>query len=620
MMKTLRISPDLALPLSAVTATTVVYGGKGMGKTNFGAVLVEELARAELRWSVIDPMGVWWGMRHSADGKGSGVECLILGGAHGDIPIEPTGGAVIADLVADEKVSVILDISRKANGEMWAVAERIRFMNDYGKQLFRRQGSLIEGKRREPLCQIVDEAARYIPQQIRAGNEDVAHCANTWSTIVEEGRNVGLGVVLLTQRSARLNKDVAELADLMLAFRTVGPNSIAAVIDWLGAHIPKERTHEMIREVRSLPVGSCLAVSPGWLEIEKVIAVRMRTTFDSSATPKPGDKAARVKGPGAKPDLAVYAARMKETIERASLDDPRALRRRIAELEGALSKAATKPAVPTARPLADPAMMRENEDLRRRLDDLRMRNEEISLVVADLVKAGGELNAKLGTMRERVAQVGAAARPKRAPIVLPGPKLLPEKKGANEAGNPWPAALAAAGEKKRAQVAMAAQAEGGKPLSGTALKIAQIVAGYGVQGKTLSRKVLAVMCGATYGGSFANRLSEARMAGAITTDRGAEVEATSEGVARYAGQFVAPETTAEVIGLWRSKLGKVALQIVETLAALGGEPIARAQLAQELGQSYGGSFANRLSEVRTAGLLVDAGSGMVAANKAALFL
>lgn len=40
-MKTLRISEELCIPAeSAVTATLVAYGGKGMGKTNFGSVWV----------------------------------------------------------------------------------------------------------------------------------------------------------------------------------------------------------------------------------------------------------------------------------------------------------------------------------------------------------------------------------------------------------------------------------------------------------------------------------------------------------------------------------------------------------------------------------------------------
>src|SRR4051794_22448808 len=100
-MTKLRISAELALPEDMVTSTSVVYGGKGMGKTNLGSVIVEEMTKARLRWCVLDPMGVWWGLRHSKDGKGPGIECVILGGAKGDIPIEPTGGAIVADLVID---------------------------------------------------------------------------------------------------------------------------------------------------------------------------------------------------------------------------------------------------------------------------------------------------------------------------------------------------------------------------------------------------------------------------------------------------------------------------------------------------------------------------------------
>ena len=56
-MTKLRISDDLLLPKDVVTSTLVVYGGKGMGKTNFGSVLAEELTRAGLRWATIDPLG-----------------------------------------------------------------------------------------------------------------------------------------------------------------------------------------------------------------------------------------------------------------------------------------------------------------------------------------------------------------------------------------------------------------------------------------------------------------------------------------------------------------------------------------------------------------------------------
>lgn len=326
-MTKLRISTTLTLPADAVTSTIVIYGGKGMGKTNLAGVLVEEFASAGQRFAVIDPMGVWWGLRHSIDGKGNGIKVLILGGTHGHLPIAPDAGALVADLVVDDDASVIIDISRRPDGSMWAIAERISFVRDYAKRIYQRQG-----EKRRPINQVIDEAARFAPQIVRQGELEVAACMGAIAVLVEEGRNVGIGVTLVTQRSARLNKDVAELADCMIAFRIVGPNSMRAVLDWLGKHVEKSRLKEMSERLRSLPRGSALVVSPGWLEFEGIAAMRKRTTFDSSATPETG-KELRVSGTGAKIDVEKYRERFAQLIEQQKANDPKTLKARIAELE-----------------------------------------------------------------------------------------------------------------------------------------------------------------------------------------------------------------------------------------------------------------------------------------------
>lgn len=315
----LRISPDLSLPADVATSTTIVYGGKGMGKTNFLAVLVEECAKAGVRFSLIDPVGASWGLRHSKSGKQRGVEILVLGGRHGDYPILPTAGAIIADLVADERVNTLIDISCSADGKMWSHGEKIRFVADYAKRLYERQG-----EHREPLLQIIDEAGRFCPQQIPAGAPDIAKCVGAIEQLVELGRNAGVGVCLVTQRSARMNKSVSELADMMISFRTIGPRSIDAIVDWFGEHIPKKRWEELAEKIRVLPVGSALCVSPGWLEFEGVIRIRERETFDSSATPKAGEKR-QATGPAAKPDVDAYIDRMAALADEAAKNDPKKL-------------------------------------------------------------------------------------------------------------------------------------------------------------------------------------------------------------------------------------------------------------------------------------------------------
>jgi hypothetical protein len=204
---------------------------------------------------------------------------LILGGIHGDLPIEPTAGAIVADLVVDEDVNVDHRHLAQALRPMWSQGEKIRFVRDYCLRLFERQG-----ERRRPLMQVIDEAGRFVPQQIPKGASTSpsasARSSSSSSSAATSGRRA-----LITQRSARMNKSVSELAEMMVAFRTVGPRSIDAILDWFGEHVPKDRWRELVERLRKLPRGTALVVSPGWLDVEGEYAMRARETFDSSDTP-----------------------------------------------------------------------------------------------------------------------------------------------------------------------------------------------------------------------------------------------------------------------------------------------------------------------------------------------
>lgn len=325
--RNLKIADNLELPaVEAVTQTLVVYGGKGMGKTNLAAVLAEELAKCGKRFSILDPVGVSWGLRHSADGKGQGLNVLILGGLHGDLPIEPTGGVVVADFVADEEQDTVIDISRRSDGRMWSNGEKIRFVTEYATRLYMRQG-----ERRRPIMQLIDEAGRFVPQNLPKGADQIAACVGAIEQLVELGRNVGVGVTLITQRSARMAKSVSELAECMVAFRTVGPNSVGAILDWFGDHVEKSRWKDLVEQLRSLPRGQALIVSPGWLEFEGVAAIRKRETFDSSSTPTGTERALAKRG--ARPDLEKYRTRIAETVEKAEASDPSKMRAKLVALE-----------------------------------------------------------------------------------------------------------------------------------------------------------------------------------------------------------------------------------------------------------------------------------------------
>jgi hypothetical protein len=75
----LTIAKDLRLPAEAVTQTFAILAKRGAGKTYTAAVMVEEMLKAGLPVVVGGPVGVWWGLRSSADGQQAGLPIVIMG-------------------------------------------------------------------------------------------------------------------------------------------------------------------------------------------------------------------------------------------------------------------------------------------------------------------------------------------------------------------------------------------------------------------------------------------------------------------------------------------------------------------------------------------------------------
>jgi hypothetical protein len=639
MSKLLRISPELAIPDDVVTATSVVYGGKGMGKTNLASVLVEEATKARLRWAVLDPMGVFWGLRHSVDGTGPGIECVILGGPHGDIPIEPTSGEIVADLVIDEGVNTVIDFSRKPSGEMWGKNEKVRFVTDYALRLFRRQGDLLPGnQRREPLLQILDEAARYIPQVIPHGAIALAECVGAWEQIGEEGRNIGLGVCFLTQRSARMNKSVSELADVMFAFRTIGPNSLAAVMDWLGEHIEKSRIREVASQVRELEVGQSLVVSPGWLRVEKVVKIRARETFDSSATPKPGQRARKVTGHAAKPDLAKYRERMASTIEKAKADDPKELRKQLAEKDsqirrlekGGATKTVEKPVVDQAAIAR--AVKAETASLRRALEaamkfiiNISTQNFDVAGVdKAELERAVSAAVTKAASMVEQRLE----ARSKQLEILRANAqKIVLALKNTLNDDTPVEISVGVTKNEPFSVKAPAVRAEvvrravrppegSDSELTGLPKRIVDSLAeleAIGIDRPT--REQLAFYLGTSAGGGYMrNVLGQLQTSGRIQYPENGRVALTDEGRG-LAAAVEPPVTLDEFHARVRKNLTGLHERIFNVLVSWYPDSNTRETLAQAVGTSQdGGYFRNVIGQLSTAGLLEYPAPGLVRAS------
>lgn len=122
----LRIASDLRLGADFVAgASTALLGQRGSGKTYASRVLSEELLAAGVQTVILDPMGVFWGLRSSATGTKEGLPIPVFGGKHGDAPLEPSAGTLMADLAVEEGLSMILDLSSfgtRTQGRTFAAA------------------------------------------------------------------------------------------------------------------------------------------------------------------------------------------------------------------------------------------------------------------------------------------------------------------------------------------------------------------------------------------------------------------------------------------------------------------------------------------------------------------
>lgn len=323
-MAGLKIGPGLSLPPEAVTETFGILAKRGVGKTYTAAVMVEEFVKAGLPVVIPDPIGVWWGLRSSADGKSPGLPVTIIGGEHGDIPLESTAGAVVADMLVDDPTPLVIDLS------LFRKAEARRFMTDFLETLYR--------KNRNPLHVVLDEADEWAPQRPQKGAERLLGACED---LVRRGRARGIGCTLITQRPAVINKDVLTQIEVLVALRTISPQDLAAVREWIKVHGTKEQAEELMDSLPSLPIGTSWWWSPGWLDIFQRVEVRRRETFDSSSTPKAGKRVAAPRE-YADVDLAALKERMTETIERAKADDPKELHRKIRDLAALLAKAEKK--------------------------------------------------------------------------------------------------------------------------------------------------------------------------------------------------------------------------------------------------------------------------------------
>lgn len=538
MSKSLNISRDLEIPLEVVTETIGLVGQRGSGKTHATVVLAEELIKAGQRVCILDPLGVYYGLRLAVDGKARGLDVVILGGEHADVPLEPGAGKAVADWFVTEGRPCVVDL--------WGFrkAESREFVTAFAEEIFR--------KNREPMHLIVDEADLFAPQRPMPGEQRML---GAFEDLVRRGRSKGIGLSLATQRPAVIHKDILTQVSVLMALRIVGPQDRQAVEAWIKYHGSSQSRDKVLGSLSNLAIGQAWFWSPGWLQILKLAKIRVRETFDSSATPKVGMKRASVE---TLPPVDIEALRQKFSgiIERAKDEDPKVLRRRITELERKFLE----------RPPSAPV-----------IDVGKLHQDAVELLASLLGGFGEKLRLKFAVHQKIVMSSSYGKKSNGfAPQVALRSSSSPKPQAPGPSPkSPKPQASGPSGGLRRMLVALAQRPDG--------LTRAQIGARAGLSSRS---------------GSFSTYLSKGRTEGWL--DGEDKLQITSEGLEAL-GEYEALPTGKKLLDYWLRELGQSGThRMLAELAEAYPRALTKDELAQLSNMSErSGSFSTYLSKLRS---------------------
>jgi hypothetical protein len=576
----LKISANFSLPIELVTESQAILAIKGAGKTYTAMVQAEEMLKARIQVIAVDPTGAWWGLKSSADGKSAGFPIPIFGGEHADVPLEENSGELVATALVENQFSAVLDLSLLRKNAMR------RFMTSFLETLYH--------KNREAAHLFIDEADLFAPQNQKGVD---ARLLGAMEDLVRRGRVRGLGSSLITQRPAALHKDVLTQCETICVLRMTHPRDIDPIHEWVAAgHGSPEQLNELVSGIAQLPRGTAWFWSPN-NEIFRKVEIREKETFNSSATPKPGERVKRPKAL-AEVDLAKLGEAITATAEKAKENDPAALKRRIAELTQELLKLNQKKSISELDPvIMKAAIAKSVMDAVAKRDKAWREQFEIYLagVMGSIVRHHHELTGELVKRRkEEFPSLDAPIQGYVEQAVIAPGSALPHK-GAEEPRSTSP----------RGSEVAAVPASSNGNLTTPQNRILGALAQFEAIGRReVSRKWVAALAGVSHSSSgYGNNLGYLRSNGYLDYPQSGMISLTGHGREK-APVVSAPATPDEMVDRCREIVTGAQAKILDALVRAYPAAMDKQELAEQAEVSATSSgFGNNLGALRSAGMI-----------------
>jgi hypothetical protein len=576
-LKKLHFAAGLSLPLAAVTQKIAAVGRSGSGKSYAASKLVELMIEAGLQVVVVDPVGIHWGLRLAANGESRGLDIPVLGGEHGEIALEPTSGKVIADLVAEQRASLILDVSMMTQGE------QRRFVGEFAHELLH-----AKKRHRSPLMIVWEESQEFAPQHVPPKNVDAAKMAGAMQRLIKIGRNFGIGTFLITQRPQAVDKDVLNQTEVLLVFQMTGAHERKAVLQWI---VDKGLDQKLVDSLAGLAEGDGYLWSPAWLRLFTKFRALPKKTLDVSATPEVGadEVASR-----ALPEIDLDAVRkaMAATIERAKGEDPKMLKLRISQLEREVRELKMNPPEAKVERVEVPVPVLTEPMVRQ----VGLIADRVETGIRDQIKALGELAAQIKNVPHEAAKAWQAP-----PVATIQGRTSTQRADSG--------AMIAAPAGSRVTKSPASRPAGGNgkahpagEVTDTQQRILDTIAMLEVRGVSPDRQAVARWMGIhPNGGRYLTDIARLREAGHLEQQGMALT-----GVGRVQAAAIA---TGQDEALKAAELKKPGCRAVLAAVIDTKGPLTRQELAEKLGiHPNGGRFLQNLARLREMGLIPEKGA------------
>jgi hypothetical protein len=608
---------NLPIPAAALDDRLAFVGTAGSGKTYAAGTAAERLLHEKKRVGIIDPLGVWYGLRLLADGvTPSNWPVVIFGGPHGDLPINDRAGALIGETVATMKESWIIDLS-----ELGTKAAERRFMLPFLEALYRKTSG-------DPLHTLFDEADMWAPQKLMDKEGDAAKLLGMMETICRRGRVKGFIPWLITQRPAVLSKDVLSQADGLIAMKLVSSQDRDALGAWIEGQADRAQQRDLLAMLPQLTVGKAVVWLPGHGVLEQR-QFPAKVTFDSSRTPKRGEK--RVARELKPLDVGALRGRIEKVQVEADANDPKKLKAKIAELQREVARKPAPPPVPKVSP-PDPAVLEAAEQrgyLRGVFEGeqtgfdaaVAQMGSSISNVASDvraIARRATDMEKHFAAIsrewrkRPRPKGNSSATKPSAAKPLQAERTILPAPA---QRSSTAPTLAHERARQTPQQVANANASHGLEALSnvvtGPQLQLLKSLAWWRAMGHDAPlRQQIAAIAGWKAGGSnLRNRLSELTALGFVSYPSQGRVALTETGAATAP----APDLGADLLTSVRAIMTGPQSAIFDVLVPHRTEALARTAIAEQLGWEAGGSnLRNRLSELSALDVVHYPGKGEVA--------